>query len=258
MPGRDPTVIINAVAVEEPDGYRGRRRRFLLSRKGGGAALPALLVAASVMVVLIVVGVSQLLPRDANGQIPLGGGNNGAATDDNGQPQSGDGSAPGSQGASGRPSRSAGKPTPSPPGVPTTPSSRPTGAAPFAPFAVEAENAGMGGGARSSGCGGCSGGSKVRFIGANSGWVKVTVPNVPGAGPRQLTITYELGEPSRTFYLSINGGAGAPVTVTSNITDWSTPLSATVQVTLAGGTNTIKFYNPTTNPAPDLDKVSVK
>ena len=104
MPPRDPTVILNAVVVDEPDGYRGRRRRFLMGRKGGGALLPGLLVAASVVVVLIVVGVSQLLPRDANGQIPLGGGNNdnGNAAADNGQPQS-DTSGPGSPQGSGSP-----------------------------------------------------------------------------------------------------------------------------------------------------------
>ena len=93
-----PTVIINAVVVEEPEGYRGRRRRFLLTRKGGGLALPALLVAASVVVVLIVVGVSQLLPRDAAGQIPIGGGTpNGPVSGDDGQPQN-DGSTAGTPG----------------------------------------------------------------------------------------------------------------------------------------------------------------
>ena len=95
MPGRDPTVILNAVVAEEPEGYRGRRRRFLVSRRGGGVVLPSLLVAASVVVVLIVVGVSQLLPRDANGQIPLGGGTPAGAATDNGQPNSDDGSASG-------------------------------------------------------------------------------------------------------------------------------------------------------------------
>src|SRR5207244_8046995 len=103
--------------AEERAGYRGRRRRCTASRKGGGAALPALLVAASVVVVLIVVGVSQLLPRDANGQIPLGGGNsNGAAANDGGQPQS-DTSGAGSPAGSAKPNRSgSAKPSASPSG----------------------------------------------------------------------------------------------------------------------------------------------
>jgi hypothetical protein len=269
MAGRDPTVILNAVVAEEPDGYRGRRRRFLLSRKGGGVVLPALLVAASIVVVLVVVGVSQVLPRDANGQIPVAGNDNGAATGGNGPLQSNQ-SAPLSPGGSGEPNRSVpAKPSVSPsggvspaPGRPGAPA--PVGSAPttppgrLAPFSIEAEKATLGGSARSLPCGTCSGGSKVGLLGANSGWVTVTVPGVPGAGTRQLTMTYELGEPFRTFYLSVNGGTGAPVTLTSNTIDWSTQLTATVPVTLAAGTNTIKFSNPTVSFAPDLDKVSVK
>jgi len=275
VPPRDPTVILNAVVVDEPDGYRGRRRRFLMGRKGGGALLPGLLVAASVVVVLIVVGVSQLLPRDANGQIPLGGGNNdnGNAAADNGQPQS-DTSGPGSPQGSAKASRSAGPkpsvspsggvlPAPAQPGVPQQPPvSAPASSAPPAmtPFSLEAERAALGGTAKTSACSTCSGGTKVRNVGGGTagGWVTVSVPNVPRAGAYQMTITYELGQPQRTFYLSVNGGTGAPVTVTSNITDWSTPLTATVSVTLSTGTNTVKFYNPTTDFAPDLDKVAVK
>jgi Carbohydrate binding module (family 35) len=271
VPARDPTVILNAVVADEPDGYRGRRRRFLLGRKRGSALLPGLLVAASVVVVLIVVGVSQLLPRGANGQIPLGGGpNNGATTGDNGQPLAGS-SGPGSPGQSAKPSRSAGakpsaspsggvSPAPVPPGaLPPIPAPASSSPSSLTPVSVEAERATLGGTAKVSTCGTCSGGTKVRNVGGNAGWVTVSVPNVPRAGTYQMTITYELGEPSRTFYLSINGGAGIPVTVTSNITDWSTPLSATVQVTLTlAGTNTVKFYNPTTAYAPDLDKVAVR
>jgi hypothetical protein len=266
LPGKDPTVIIHPVPVEEPDGYRGRRRRFFMTRKGGGVALPALLVAASLVVVLIVVGVSQLLPHDAAGQIPLGGAT-GTTADDNGAPPPEPGTPGGSASGSARPTRSAsGRPSPSPSGgvsvAPVVPGLPP--AAPTTPSAskrrtvsVEAESAAFGGGASPSPCSPCSAGAKVRNIGNNAGFVTVTVPGVPSAGKYPLTITYELGQPSRTFYLSINGGAPSQVTLTSNTTDWSTQLSATVQVTLAAGTNTVKFYNPTTNFAPDLDRVTV-
>ena len=273
MPGRDPTVIINAVVAEEPEGYRGHRRRFLMSRRGGGVVLPSLLVAASIVVVLIVVGVSQLLPRGANGQIPLGGGTPGAATD-NGQPDQSS-SDPGSPSGSARPGKSA-KPSASPSGgvsaapvIPAPPGARPpapapsrtTGspATPFTPMAVEAEKATLAGGASPSGCRTCSGGSKVRFIGGGNpgGSVTVTVSNVPRAGTYQLTITYELGEPSRTFDISVDGGARSPVTVQSNTTDWFTPLTAVVSIVLNAGTNTVKFDNPTAS-APDLDKVAIK
>ncbi len=271
MPGKDPTVILNAVVAEEPDGYRGgRRRRFWWTRRGG-VALPGLLIAGSVVVVLIVVGVSRLLPHDATGHIPLGGGN-GTVTDDQGAAQP-DPADSGLSSASPRSSRSASaRPAPSPsggvsrapgppaaPGVPSPPAGTPRTTTPgFRAVSAEAEAATLGGGAKASACGTCSGGSKVRQIGANAGFVTVSVPGLPVAGKYQLTITYELGQPSRTFYLSVNGGTGTPVTVTSNTTDWNAPLSATVDVSLAAGTNTIKFYNPTAEFAPDLDRVSVR
>jgi hypothetical protein len=272
LPGKDPTVILQPVPVEEPDGYRGRRRRFFMTRKGGGVALPALLVAASVVVVLIVIGVAQLLPRDAAGQIPIGG-QNGAVTNGGGGPGAPDGTQPGSAGASAsaRPSKSGAAPSARPgaspsggvaPGlvVPGGPPPAPTTSAPprRQAVAVEAESASVRGGATSSTCRTCSGGAKVGNIGNNAGYVTVTVTGVPRAGNYPMTITYELVEPSRTYYLMVNGGAPSQVTLTSTATDWSTPVSATVQIALAAGTNTIKFYNP--NPAkygPDLDKVTV-
>jgi hypothetical protein len=271
LPGKDPTVILHPVPVEEPDGYRGRRRRFFMTRKGGGVALPALLVAASIVVVLIVIGVAQLLPHDAAGQIPVGGGN-GAVTGDGGGAGGSDPGQPGSStgaSASGRPSKSGSpgaRPGPSPSGgvapAPLAPGGPPPAPTPSAPprrqaVAVEAESAGLGGNAARAGCATCSGGAKVRWIGGGSAnYVIVTVRGVPSAGNYPMTIIYELGEASRTYYIQVNGGAPSQVALTSNVTDWNTPLSATVQVALAAGTNTIKFYNPTAN-APDLDRVTV-
>jgi hypothetical protein len=271
LPGKDPTVILHPVPVEEPDGYRGRRRRFFMTRKGGGVALPALLVAASIVVVLIVIGVAQLLPRDTTGQIPAGGGN-GAVTGDGGGAGAPDpGGQPGSSAgasASGRPSKSgspAARPGPSPSGgvapVPVAPGGPPPAPTTSAPprrqaVAVEAESAGVGGGAAPASCSTCSGGTKVRWIGNGRGYVTVTVNGVASAGNYPMTITYELGEASRTYYIQVNGGSPRQVTLTSNVTDWNTPLNVTVQIALSAGTNTIKFYNPTGN-APDLDRVTV-
>jgi hypothetical protein len=267
LPGKDQTVILHPVPVEEPDGYRGRRRRFFMTRKGGGVALPALLIAASVVVVLIVIGVAEMLPRGAVGQIPQGGGN-GAVTDGgDGQPAPDTTQPGGSASGSARPSKSASasaRPGPSPSGgvssapvVPGAPPPAPTTSAPPRRQAasVEAESAGLAGSATPAGCSGCSAGFKVRFIG-NGGAVTVSVPGVPSAGNYPMTITYELGQPSRTFYVKVNGGAPSQVALTSNTTSWSTPLSVTVQIALGAGTNTIMFYNPTAD-APDLDRVTV-
>jgi hypothetical protein len=266
---KDPTMILHALPAE-PEGYRGIRRRFWLTNKGGGVALPALLVAGSIVVVLIVVGVAQILPRDAAGQLPNGS-RNGAVTGDGGQAAGDPGSSGGTRGSA-RPSRSAsGRPGASPSGgvlagpgqsalpqpVPTTPGGPTAPPAGRQPVAVEAEAASLGGAAKSSACGTCSSGAKVRSIGNNNGYVTFTVANVPAAGSYQMAVTYELGSPSRVAYVSVNGGAPTQFTFTSNTTDWYTQLNATVPVSLAAGTNTIKFFNPTSGWAPDLDKISV-
>jgi hypothetical protein len=262
VPGKDPTVVMNAVVPDEPDGYRGRRRRFFVTRRAGGAALPILLVAASVVVVLIVVGVSQLLPHQAAGQIPLGSGG-GTVSDDNGQAQpDSSGGASADASASVHPSKSASaKPSASPSASPspTKPGATQPGVAPpaFGPVTIEAEAAVLSGSAYPSSCSSCSNGKRVRSIGNGSGnAVTVNGVNAPVAGAYQLTITYELGEPSRMLYVSVNGGAPAAFEMKSTTTSWNTPLSATVSINLAGGSNSIRFTNPSAY-APDLDKISI-
>ena len=121
---------------------------------------------------------------------------------------------------------------------------------------IEAEAAGntLSGAAAVATCSTCSGGAKVRFIGNNAANYE-TVNNVTAAtaGNHQLTITYEL-DGTRTFAVSVNGGAPIQVPVTG--TSWSTPASTTVTVSLAAGANTVTFANPSAY-APDLDKISI-
>jgi hypothetical protein len=121
---------------------------------------------------------------------------------------------------------------------------------------VEAEAAGntIAGAARVAGCAACSGGQKVGFIG-NGGANSVTVNGITAAsaGSHTLTITYLLSG-SRSFFVSVDGGAAKEVALTG--TSWSAPASATVTVTLAAGANSIRFFNDSAY-APDLDKVSV-
>ena len=268
LPGKDPTVILHPVPVEEPDGYRGRRRRFFMTRKGGGVALPALLVASSIVVVLIVIGVAQLLPHDTAGQIPAGGGK-GAVTGDGGGAGALDPGQPGSSAgasASERPSRSgsaAARPGSSPSGgvapVPVVPGAPPPAPTTSAPprrqaVSVEAESAWLAGSAESAGCNPCSGRAKVRWIGGG-GSVTVQVNGVASAGNYPMTITYELVG-SRTYYIRVNRRAPSQVNLSSSATDWYTPVSVTVQIALDAGTNAITFYNPTAN-APDLDRVTI-
>jgi len=77
--------------------------------------------------------------------------------------------------------------------------------------------------------------------------------NVSTAGTYTLTIQYGVNG-TRTFDLSVNGGATIAVNCTG--TDFNTPATTTVQVSLNAGNNTIKFFNNTAW-APDLDVVKV-
>ena len=122
--------------------------------------------------------------------------------------------------------------------------------------AVEAEAAGntLGGAAVAASCSGCSNGQKVRFIG-NGAANFVTVNNlaVSSAGTYQLQIDYTV-DGTRSFFLSVNGGAAVEVPVTG--TSWAVPATATVSVALNAGNNAIKVFNNTAF-APDLDRITV-
>ncbi|HYQ64608.1 MAG TPA: CBM35 domain-containing protein [Actinophytocola sp.] len=120
---------------------------------------------------------------------------------------------------------------------------------------VEAEAAGntFAGQAASTPCAACSGGAKVRFIGngtANS----VTIPvTATAAGNRQLTIQYTV-DGTRSFFVSVNGGTATEVALSG--TSWATPVTGTATVTLAAGSNTLRFFNDL-GWAPDLDVIAI-
>jgi hypothetical protein len=122
---------------------------------------------------------------------------------------------------------------------------------------VEAEASGntLSGAAAVTSCSACSAGAKVRFIGNNSSnYAIVNNLTATTAGNHQLTITYEVSG-TRTFDLSVNGGAA--ITVDCTGTDFNTPATTTVTVPLVAGSNSIKFFN-TGAYAPDLDAVTVR
>jgi hypothetical protein len=118
---------------------------------------------------------------------------------------------------------------------------------------VEAEAGAIAGAARVASCTACSGGQKVGFIG-NGAANFVTLNVTPSAaGSRTLTIVYTLNG-SRSFFVSVNGGAAVEVPLTG--TSFATPFTKTITVNLNGGSNSIKFFNNSAY-APDLDKISV-
>jgi hypothetical protein len=130
------------------------------------------------------------------------------------------------------------------------------GTPPPPPSTIQAEASGntLSGAAVVSSCAACSGGAKVRFLGNNSSnYEIINNVNVASAGSHQLTITYEVNG-TRTFDLSVNGGATIAVDCTG--TDFNSPATTTVSVNLNAGNNTIKFFNNSAY-APDLDAISV-
>jgi alpha-L-fucosidase len=118
----------------------------------------------------------------------------------------------------------------------------------------EASGNTLSGAAVVSSCSACSGGAKVRFIGNSaSNYVIVNNINVTTAGSHQVKIAYGVNG-TRTFDLSVNGGATIAVNCTG--TDFNTPATTTVTVNLNAGNNTIKFFNNSAY-APDLDAITV-
>jgi hypothetical protein len=119
---------------------------------------------------------------------------------------------------------------------------------------VEAESGTLAGATRLSNCAACSGGQKVGFIGNGAAnFVTVNGVTPSAAGSRTLTITYLLSG-SRSFFVSVNGGAAVEVPLTG--TSFATPATKTITVNLNAGANSIKFFNNSAF-APDLDKISV-
>ncbi|WP_214411825.1 alpha-galactosidase D [Sphaerisporangium fuscum] len=127
----------------------------------------------------------------------------------------------------------------------------PTSAPPASSY--EAESGALSGAAAVAACSGCSGGSKVRFIGDSGANHDTITVNAYGAGSRSLTIS-GLVNGTRSFSVSVNGGAAQTATLTG--TDWSTPVTTSLTVTLNAGSNTIRFFNDTAY-APDLDKITI-
>ncbi|MEV6412617.1 DUF4832 domain-containing protein [Kribbella sp. NPDC051718] len=118
------------------------------------------------------------------------------------------------------------------------------------PVNYEAEAGSLAGGAVVSSCSACSGGSKVGYIGNNSGTLSIQNVNGGSGGAKPITIYYASAV-ARTA--TVNGqSVSFPATA-----DWNTVGSVTVTRTLvAGTTNTISFTN-STGWAPDIDRVVV-
>jgi hypothetical protein len=158
----------------------------------------------------------------------------------------------------------AGTPTPTATGTPSptptaTPSSTGTPSPTPGPCAsYEAESGTLEGGAIPQPCPSCSGGTKVGYVGNNSGTLQFDDVTANVTGRYVVTIWYTNGDAVRYALLSVNGSAGTPVSFPST-GSFQTVGSIQRTVTLnAGSNNTLKFYNPIIgNWAPDFDRIGV-
>jgi alpha-galactosidase len=121
---------------------------------------------------------------------------------------------------------------------------------------IEADAGGntIAGAARVASCSGCPDGRKVGFVGNGAAnYVTVSNIDVPSAGSYTLTISYCL-DGSRTFDVSVNGGAASAIALTG--TSWQVPAGHTATISLKAGDNSVKFYNNSAY-APDLSEITV-
>jgi hypothetical protein len=122
----------------------------------------------------------------------------------------------------------------------------------------EAEAAGntFSGAVKPGACTGCSGGEKVRFIGDGaSNFLVINNINVSTAGNYTLTIYYVVSG-TRSFSISVNGGAAISFTVSG--TTWEAPgAPVAVTIPLNAGSNSIKFFNNSAF-APDIDRITIQ
>jgi hypothetical protein len=120
--------------------------------------------------------------------------------------------------------------------------------------AYEAEGATATGAAKIAACASCGGGKKVGYIGAGSG-NGVTFAQVDAGWTGAHTLfVHGLSADPRGFAIRVNGGA--PIALAMQGYDWTTPIVASVQVSLVRGPNTIALSNDN-QYAPDLDRIVV-
>jgi hypothetical protein len=105
-------------------------------------------------------------------------------------------------------------------------------------------------------------GTDVGYVGQGSGnYVQFNDVDVPSSGLYRMLVTYtndevytgnEGGPAFRSSQFSINGGS-AFTAYFENTFSWSTWVTTEVDVTLNSGNNTIRMYNSSTSPNPNIE-----
>ena len=100
----------------------------------------------------------------------------------------------------------------------------------------------------------CLDGNQVGYIGDNaSNYVTINNVNAAASGSYYMTV-YGSIDGTRTFYVSVNGGAASQVTLTG--TSNTLPATTGMIVQLNAGSNNIKFFNNSAY-APNLDHIVI-
>ncbi|WP_238009007.1 hypothetical protein KZZ52_20905 [Dactylosporangium sp. AC04546] len=141
--------------------------------------------------------------------------------------------------------------SPVPVGTPAASSAAvaPRGFVPISRHAADPAN--LRSGARIIECPSCEGGSRVGYIGGPN-TLAIRVPDVPVAGTRTLTVTYETAEP-RTLMITVNDGPVHTLTLTG-ARDWLIPARVDLRVQVPAGTAWIRFFNEA-GSAPDINAI---
>lgn len=104
-------------------------------------------------------------------------------------------------------------------------------------------------------CANCSGGKKVGYLGNGSGTLQFNNITVDKAGRYQMKIYY-LTADERWIYCSVNGGSGQRIQIPVTSGSFNNVRTATVEITLQRGNNSLKFYH--SDWAPDIDQIAIK
>lgn len=141
------------------------------------------------------------------------------------------------------------------PAVPPTTSAKPSAGPGFAPISRHAaDGANLRNGARVIECPTCVGGSRVGYIGGPN-TLAIRVADVPAAGERTLTVTYETAE-TRTLLVAVGDGPVHALTL-SGAGDWRIPATVSLRVHLPAGTSWVRFFNDA-GPAPDVNRIELR
>jgi hypothetical protein len=117
-----------------------------------------------------------------------------------------------------------------------------------------ADQANLRSGARVIDCPTCDGGSRVGYIGGPN-TLAIRVADVPAAGERTLTVTYETAE-TRTLRVAVGDGPVHTLTL-SGAGDWLIPARVSLRVHLPAGTSWVRLFNDA-GPAPDVNGIELR